>query len=127
MYQAMSEKNDNIKFLSAISYIFVLFIVGHFAVEKDNPDLRFHKYQGGVLFGVFSVLYILDWIIILLLSFSSAFQTMLGFVLTSAITLAYILLMVFGIRAALRFEQKQLPFIGFFAVRLREMYDNNTR
>ncbi len=123
----MSENNDNIRFLSAISYIFVFFIVGHFAVEKDNPDLRFHKFQGGVLFGVFSVLYFLDFILIMIFSFSSGLQTMLGFILTSAITLAYIFLIVFGIRSALKFEQKQLPFIGFFAVRLREMVDNRTK
>ena len=123
----MNENNDNIKFLSAISYIFVLFIVGHFAVEKDNPDLRFHKYQGGVLFGVFAALYLIDLIIILCLSFIPAFQMMVAFILTAAITLAYVMMMAMGIKAALRFEQRQLPFIGFFAVRLRETYDNRAK
>ena len=127
MYQAMSENNDNIRFLSAISYIFVLFIVGHFAVEKDNPDLRFHKFQGGVLFGTFTVLYLIDSIIILCLSFIPPFQMMVAFILTAAISLAYIMLIVMGIRAALSFQQRLLPFIGFFAVRLREMYDNRTK
>ena len=65
----MKENNDNIKFLSAISYIFVFFIVGHFAVERDNPDLRFHKYQGAVLFGTFGCLYLADLIICLILYF----------------------------------------------------------
>ena len=122
-----NEHNDNVKFLSALSYISVLFIVGHFAVEKDNPDLRFHKYQGAVLFGTFSVLYILELLIILILSFVPPVQTILGFVLTAAITLAYIMMIVFGVSSALKFEQKQLPFIGFYAVKLREMMDSKRK
>lgn len=120
----MKEENDNVRFLSVISYIFVFFIVGHFAVEKNNPDLRFHKYQGGVLFGVFAVLYLADFLLCILLSFSSGLQMMFGFLLTAAITLAYVFLIAFGISSALKFEQKQLPFVGFFAVRLRESMDN---
>ncbi len=122
-----NEHNDNVKFLSALSYISVLFIVGHFAVEKDNPDLRFHKYQGAVLFGTFSVLYILELLIILILSFVPPVQTILGFVLTAAITLAYIMMIVFGVSSALKFEQKQLPFVGFYAVKLREMMDSKRK
>ena len=122
-----NEHNDNVKLLSALSYISVLFIVGHFAVEKDNPDLRFHKYQGAVLFGTFSVLYILELLIILILSFVPPVQTILGFVLTAAITLAYIMMIVFGVSSALKFEQKQLPFIGFYAVKLREMMDSKRK
>ena len=121
----MSESNDNIRFLSAISYIPMQFIVGHFAVEKDNPDLRFHKYQGAVLCGGFAALYLLDMLIVLILSFSGGLQSIVGFLLTSAITLAYAMLIGFGVSSALKFEQKQLPFIGFFAVRLRETRDSH--
>ena len=123
----MSENNDNIKFLSAISYISVLFIVGHFAVEKDNPDLRFHKYQGAVLFAVFFALYIIEGIVLLIFSFVPGLQSILGFLLTGAISLAYIMMIVMGISSAIKFEQKQLPFIGFFAVRLREIMDDKKR
>ncbi len=123
----MSESNDNIRLLSAISYILVFFIVGHFAVEKDNPDLRFHKYQGAVLFAVFAVLYSLEGLILLVLSFSSSLQMMAAFLLTGAITLAYLFLVFFGVSAALQFQQKQLPFIGFFAVRLRGMMDERKK
>ena len=120
----MSEKNDNIKFLSAISYVSILFIIGHFAVERNNPDLRFHKYQGAMLFAVFTVLYMIEGIIMLIFSFSGGIQAVLGFILTGAISLAYIMMMVMGISSALKFEQKQLPFIGFYAVRLREIMDS---
>ena len=123
----MSENNDNIKFLSAISYISVLFIVGHFAVEKDNPDLRFHKYQGAVLFGVFHLLYLIEGIFLLILSFVPGIKGIIGFLLTGAISLAYIMMIVMGISSALKFEQKQRPFIGFFAVRLRETMDNKRK
>ena len=119
----MSEKNDNIKFLSALSYISILFIVGHFTVEKDNPDLRFHKYQGAVLFGVFTALYFVEGILMLIFSFLPEFRTIMGFLLTGGISLAYIMMMAMGISSAIKFEQKQLPFIGFFAVRLRQTMD----
>lgn len=123
----MSENNDNVRFLSAIAYLPALFVVGHFAVERDNPDLRFHKYQGGVLCGTFAALYLLDVLIILLLSFSSGLQSIFGFLLTASITLGYLLMMGFGISSALQFRQKQLPFIGFFAVRLRETMDSRRK
>ena len=55
----MNEDNTNIKFLSALSYISVLFLVGHFAVEKNNPDLRFHKYRAG--FSVLFLRYCIFW------------------------------------------------------------------
>ena len=51
----MEHNNSNIRFLSSISYLGILFVIGHFAVEKDNPDLRFHTFQGGVLFTFFII------------------------------------------------------------------------
>ncbi len=122
----MQENNENVRFLSVISYLPFLFIVGHFAVEKDNPDLRFHKFQGGVLCAVFSALYLADLILCLLFSFSSGLQSIVAFLLTAAITIAYVLMISFGIRAARAFEQKILPFVGFFAVRLRDTLDNKS-
>ena len=119
----MNENNDNIRFLSVLSYLPFGFVVGHFAVEKDNPDLRFHKFQGCVLFGTFACFYLLIGLVVLLLSFSDGLQSIFGFVLTAAVTLAYLLLIGFGISSAWRFQQKQLPFIGFLSVRLREMMD----
>lgn len=123
----MNEDNGNIRFLSAISYIGVLFLVGHFAVEKNNPDLRFHKYQGGTLFSFFGLLYLFDLLICLLLSFSPGIQGIVSFILTLSISLAYVLMMIMGISSAIKFEQRQLPFIGFYAVKLREFIDSRQR
>ncbi len=120
----MNEDNGNIRFLSAISYIGVLFLVGHFAVEKNNPDLRFHKYQGGVLFSFFALLYLFDLLVCLLFSFSSGIQGILSFILTTSISLAYLFMVIIGISSAIKFEQRQLPFIGFYAVKLRESMDS---
>lgn len=120
----MNENNGNIRFLSAISYIGVLFVIGHFAVEKNNPDLRFHTYQGGFLFFCFSVLYFLDFLLYLALSFSSALQTVLIFLLTTGLVTGNIILSVMGIIAAVHFEQKMLPYIGKPAVNMRIWLDN---
>lgn len=120
----MQEDNTNIRFLSVISYLSVLFLIGHFAVEKNNPDLRFHKYQGGVLCAVFSFLYLTDLLVCLLFSFSPSVQGILAFILTVSISIAYLMMIGFGISYALKFQQRQLPFIGFFAVRLREKMDH---
>lgn len=123
----MEENNGNIRFLSAISYIGVLFVIGHFAVEKNNPDLRFHTFQGGVLFAYFVVLYFLDFLLYLVLSFFPALQTVLILLITLGITVAYIMLAVMGIVYAVRFEQKLLPYVGKAAVALRIKLDGNAR
>ena len=119
----MEENNGNIRFLSAISYIGVLFVIGHFAVEKNNPDLRFHTFQVGVLFASFTVLYFLDFLLYLALSFVPELQLIAGFLLTLAISIAYALMIVFGVISALKFEQKLLPYIGKIAVVLRTRLD----
>ena len=123
----MNEENGNIRFLSAISYLGVLFLIGHFAVERDNPDLRFHKYQGGILCLSFLFLYMIDLLICLLFSFSPQLQAVVSFILTSAVSIAYIFMIYFGVSSALKFRQRQLPFIGFYAVRFREMMDSRRK
>lgn len=123
----MDENNGNIRFLSAISYLGVFFVIGHFAVEKDNPDLRFHTFQGGVLFCGFSMLYLLDFLLYLLLAFAPALQSIVTILLTVAISVAYLILAVMGIMSAIRFEQQLLPFVGELAVMLRDKIDNQSR
>lgn len=124
-FMNMDENNSNIRFLSAISYIGVLFVIGRFAVEKDNPDLRFHTYQGGVLFGVFIGLYLSDLLLYLIMSFAPALQIVLTLLLTVAISVAYLVLIVMGMASAIKFEQRLLPWIGEIAVTLRDRIDNN--
>ena len=120
----MNENNGNIKFLSAISYIGVLFVIGHFAVEKNNPDLRFHTFQGGTLFVFFSLFYFADFLIYLLLSAVPALQTVVVLLLSVGISVAYVMLMAMGIIYALKFQQRLLPFVGKTAVALRVALDN---
>ncbi len=120
---AMEENNGNIRFLSAISYIGVLFVIGHFAVEKNNPDLRFHTIQGGVLFAFFFVLYFLDFLLSLLLSLIPAFGLILTVLITLGIVVCNLFLMIMGIANALRFRQGILPFVGKAAVALRNKLD----
>lgn len=120
----MNEDNSNIKFLSAISYIGVLFVIGHFSVEKNNPDLRFHTFQGGILFVFFVLLYFIDFLIYLFLSAVPALQIIVVLLLTIGISVAYVMLMVMGIVYALKFQQRLLPFVGKFAVALRVALDN---
>ena len=123
----IDENNSNIRFLSAISYLGILFVIGRFAVEKDNPDLRFHTYQGGVLFGLFSVLYLFDFILCIIMSFAPALQIIVTTLLTVALSVAYIMLIVIGIMSAIKFEQRLLPFVGKFAVVLRDKIDNSIK
>lgn len=121
----MDENNSNIRFLSTISYIGVLFVIGRFAVEKDNPDLRFHTYQGGILFAAFTGLYLSDLLLYFIMSFAPALQTVITLLLTVAISVAYLILMIMGIASAIKFEQRLLPWVGEIAVALRDKIDNN--
>ena len=123
----MNESDGNIKFLSAISYIGVLFVIGHFAVKKNNPDLRFHTFQGGILFAFFVLLYFIDFLIYLLLSAIPALQTVVVLLLSIGISVAYVMLMVMGIGYALKFQQRLLPFVGKTAVALRLALDNRSK
>ncbi|MBQ8133814.1 MAG: hypothetical protein IJ192_05360 [Clostridia bacterium] len=119
----MEENNGNIRFLSAVSYIGVLFVIGHFAVEKDNPDLRFHTFQGGVLFAFFVAMYFMDFLLYLALSFAPALQLILTLLLSVGISMAYILLMGMGIYYGAKCQQKLLPYVGKVSVLLRTKLD----
>lgn len=118
------EDNANIRLLSAISYLGVLFLIGHIAVEKDNPDVRFHKFQGIVLFCTFALIYAADLLIYLLLSFYTPIQLIVTVPLTAVISIIYLSLTLRGMISAIKVEQKLLPFIGIISVRLREAADS---
>lgn len=123
----MNEMNQNIRFLSALSYISILFIIAHFAVEKDNPDLRFHKIQGFVLFCFSVFMYLTDYLIYLLFSFEPRLQSIITVLLTIGISVGYLLLMAIGISGAVKFQQKLLPFIGNISVQLRSALNQKSR
>ena len=119
----MEENNGNIRFLSVISYIGVLFIIGHFSVEKNNPDLSFHTIQGGVLCVFYMVLYILDFLLSLVLMMIPAFGIILTVLITIAIALSNLILVIMGISYAVTFRQGLLPFVGKAALALRSRLD----
>ena len=48
----------NAKLLSILAYIGPLFIMGKVAVEKDEPGVKFHCRQGGILFAFVAVGYL---------------------------------------------------------------------
>ncbi len=120
----MQENNSNIRFLSCISYIGILFVIGHFAVERNNPDLRFHTFQGGVLFSFFTLAYFGDFLLYLALFFAPELRMIIILLLTIAISIVYIMLMALGIYHAARYEQTLLPFVGSAAVTLRTKLEN---
>ena len=117
------ESNGNIRFLSAISYIGILFLIGCFAVEKNNPDLRFHTFQGGVLFVFFAILYFFDFLLYMLLSFIPALCSVIIPLLTIGISVAYIMMIGMGVISAMTLQQKVLPFVGSIMLTLRTKLD----
>ena len=66
-------------------------------------------------------------LICLLFSFSPQLQAIVSFIITSAVTVAYGFMIYFGVSSAVKFRQRQLPFIGFYAVRLREIMDSRRK
>ena len=120
----MQENNSNIRFLSCVSYIGILFVIGHFAVERNNPDLRFHTFQGGVLFCFFTIAYFCDFLLYIALFFAPELRIIIILLLTIAISIVYIMLMALGIYHAARFAQTLLPFVGRTAVTLRTRLEN---
>ncbi len=122
----MEENQGNIRFLSIISYLGVLFVIGHFAVEKENPDLRFHTFQGGVMFAYFTVLYFFDFLAYVLLQAVPPLQTIVVLLLTMGISAAYVMLMAMGMASAWKNEQKLLPYVGPAAVKLRLLLDRRS-
>lgn len=123
----MEENNGNIRFLSVISYIGVLFVIGCFSVERDHPDLRFHTIQGGLLFVCFSVIYSFVFLFGQLFWFIPELQFIITLLLMLGVTIAYIFMIGIGISGAIKYEQKMLPYIGPAAVTLRTKLDRKKK
>ncbi len=108
------EKFDkfNVKFLSIISYIGPLFLIGKFSVEKDSDQVRFHSKQGEILFYTMSCLSLI--VLILQLTLSSLFETIEIICLLSyiAIGVAWLILLIMGISGAISSKMIYIPIIG---------------
>ena len=102
----------NVRLLCILSYIGPLFIMGRVAVEKDVPEVEFHSRQGGALFCVTAVVYILAGLVHLVLQALPAIAEILDLLLFVGISVAWFILVCMGISSAVKKQQTALPFIS---------------
>lgn len=93
---------SNTKLMSILAYIGPLIIVSYL-VAKDNPSVKFHIKQGGVLFVVEIAVYALS------LVFSFLFP------LWALVNLATLVLSIIGIVNAANGKEKELPVVGSYS------------
>ena len=91
------------KVLSILSYVGPLFLIA-LLVEKDNADVKFHVNQGAVLFVVDLICLVAGWVLGLI--------PFVGWIVSTVLGLAILVLMVIGIIHAWKEENKELPIIG---------------
>lgn len=102
----------NVKLLSVLAYIGPLFIMGKVAVEKDEPGVKFHCRQGGILFVFVAVGYLVTTLLCFLLNGFPAVAEILGLLFYVGITVAWAILALMGIIGVFKHQKKPLPFIG---------------
>lgn len=102
----------NVRLLCILSYIGPLFIMGRVAVEKDVPEVDFHSRQGGALFCVTAVAYILAGLLHVILQALPAISEILDLLLFVGISVAWFILACMGISSAIKKQQTALPFIS---------------
>ena len=79
---SVGKSDDNL--IAAVSYLWILSII-ILLVKKDSDYVRFHAKQGGVLFGVSVVLWVLGfmpllWPILMLLNLAIFVAIVIGFI-----------------------------------------------
>ena len=100
--QTTTAAPDNKKVMSILAYIGPLVIVS-FIIAKEDPHVKFHIKQGGVLFAI----EILAWLL-----------GMIFFVLAPLlliVNLATLVLSIVGIVHAVNGAEKELPIVGPYA------------
>lgn len=102
----------NVKLLSTLAYIGPLFIMGKVAVEKDEPEVKFHCRQGGILFVFVTVGYLVTTLLCFLLNGLPAVAEILGLLFYVGITVAWVILALMGMIGVFKHQKKPLPFIG---------------
>lgn len=102
----------NVRLLCILSYIGPLFIMGRVAVEKDVPEVEFHSRQGGALFCVTAVAYILAGLLHVVMQVLPAIAEILDLLLFVGISVAWFILACMGISSAIKKQQTALPFIS---------------
>lgn len=102
--------------LGILSYLAFLFIIP-LKVKRDSIFLQFHARQGGVLFGLWAVLSLLFFIVLLFVDVGVVQTLMLGsfFIATGL----YALLALVGIFKVLLGERYRMPVVADVALMLR--------
>lgn len=99
---------DNTKVIRVVSYLGILFLVGLFCNQKNDPNVRFHTGQGMILF-------ITDIVIYFAISILSSIFWQIGALLSPLLAIFILVLEVIGIINAVKNENKPLPLIGTLA------------
>lgn len=111
--------DNNVKLLSALSYFGPLFIIGMVSVEKDNEDVRYHTRQGAVMFILFTLLYLVLWLLLSLCSSIEILSFIISVFLAVPIGACHLILLIMGVASAIKIEQSSLPIIGRIAFKLK--------
>lgn len=93
---------DQGKIMSILAYIGPLIVVSYL-VAKDNPSVKFHIKQGGVLFVLEIAVYVLSLVFIFL------------YPLWAVANLVLLVLSIIGIVNAAQGKEKELPFVGSYS------------
>ncbi len=104
----------NVKFLSVVSYIGPLYLIGKFSVEKDSEQVKFHNKQGEILFYVFCVLYFICALLHLVEKLTSGVIELVAFLMTVGVSVALIILMLIGVTSAFKGTKVRLPIVSLF-------------
>lgn len=102
----------NIKFLSVVSYIGPLFVIGKFSYEKDSDQVNFHYRQGEILFFTMSILILSTIIFDYILNFISDSLSIICFLLKIGISVTWVILSIMGVISAISGSKTYLPIVG---------------
>ena len=103
--------SDDTKVIRILSYFGILFLIGMFCSQKNDPNVRFHVGQGMIL----CICNVAISIIISFISPMMFFMAGLGSLLRMAVGILILVLEIIGIINAAKNENKPLPVIGSFA------------
>lgn len=104
----------NVRFLSILSYIGPMFLLGKFSVEKESEQVKFHNKQGEILFYIFLVLYMVCTALHVLNEFTESVGEIIAFTFTVGVTVAWVLLMIIGVSNAVQGKMIGLPVVNLF-------------
>lgn len=111
----MSSYNKmNVKFLSVISYIGPLFIIGKFSFEKNCEQVKFHTKQGEVLFYTMFFLSIASATLDFIFRFMLESLSIICFLINIGIGVTWFILALMGISSAISGSKVSLPIVGSF-------------